>query len=98
MSLCLLSVSQTGAGVSRDGRLSSSSRRTTNSRELAKKLVLAFAASVLADLGGAREVVPETTFDGTLIDDISLETLASEDLSATRLTAMSAGNPRVGGT
>ena len=32
----------------------------------------------------------ETTFDGTLISSMSFETLAFEDLSATRLTATSA--------
>ena len=32
----------------------------------------------------------ETTFDGTLISGMSFETLASEDFSATRLTATSA--------
>ena len=32
----------------------------------------------------------DTTFDGTLISDMSFETSASEDLSATRLTAISA--------
>ena len=37
-----------------------------------------------------RRAVSETTFDGTLISSMSFETLAFEDLSATRLTATSA--------